>query len=239
MEWALLVVASLVVVLVVLMGAVYTIRQTASRRNALPPDASSPHAVITEYSIPPGIPPYASTTQPMGRDIPAMILSPPPPPPPPPLSDGFQVLATRKYPHAQATVRSASVQAPPIPPGEQEGFVQLGVIRRPGTPVTQPTINVTPPQPAREEEQDEIPPEWGRPITCPPDIIAHNQKICRLCQLDITQGYSRTGWARCHTTGRLIHGHCYSAQSESALWCGICEGDCNSGQPMEILGVTE
>ncbi len=87
---------------------------------------------------------------------------------------------------------------------------------------------------------DSHPPEWGIEIDCPPVWIKRSQKICILCRDSIRTSYSKTGWARCRQTEKLVHGHCYiggiGGRGSSPNWCAICNGTCQSNQPMEIIG---
>ncbi|HLG76801.1 MAG TPA: hypothetical protein VKX46_10325 [Ktedonobacteraceae bacterium] len=82
----------------------------------------------------------------------------------------------------------------------------------------------------------------GYTISLPASIpLPNNLSRCKVCGLSIHESFSKTGWARCMQTNKLVHGHCYSVSSEgrSATWCAVCARDCASGQPMRIEGIIE
>lgn len=98
----------------------------------------------------------------------------------------------------------------------------------------------------RPDDEPRIPPTdiegVGYTISLPANIpLPNNLSRCKVCGLSIHESFSKTGWARCLHTNKLVHGHCYSVSSEgrSATWCAVCARDCASGQPMRIEGVIE
>ena len=83
-----------------------------------------------------------------------------------------------------------------------------------------------------------LPDPIRRPDTVP---VYNNQKECGVCHQLIDWSSSKTGWARCLQTNRLVHGHCYSSMKEGQTdpnWCAICGGSCQSDQAMRIEGTT-
>ncbi len=141
----------------------------------------------------------------------------------------------------------SSYSPPSEPPSAASGVRPPNVTRSPpNQEVQEPVIRVKRRRPPVDQSSTITisTPDTGlpNPIPLPSTIqVFFKQEKCSICKKNIHWSSRQTGWARCLSTKKLVHGHCYTSAAASraenrANWCAVCGGPCGSGQPMRIEG---